>query len=175
MSKQDNYYFPELTGLRAIAAYMVYLFHFNPFQKNGFFWKYTNEFHIGVDVFFVLSGFLIAVRYKNQLEFSSKFYVAYFIRRFARIYPVFFILTLITYINQITPSLLNQSFTLFEILKHNLFYLFLNLTFLNTYFFDLRFIGIPQGWTLTIEEMFYLIAPFLLAIKRNWLLFARHY
>jgi peptidoglycan/LPS O-acetylase OafA/YrhL len=172
LSKQDNFYFPALTGLRAIAAFMVYLFHFNPFENHIFFWKYVNEFHIGVDIFFVLSGFLISIRYKNDIQFSVHFLYSYFIKRFARIYPVFFILTIITYLSQIISDLPNESHTFIEIVKHYGSFLFLNLTFLNTFFYDLRFIGIPQGWTLTIEEMFYISAPFLLSIKRVWLLFS---
>lgn len=56
-------YFPALTGVRAIAAYMVFIHHYKLFPgsfvgKRMFY--FFNEFHTGVTFFFVLSGFFIA-------------------------------------------------------------------------------------------------------------------
>ena len=56
--------FPSLTGIRAIAAYMVFIHHYNTFANKGLH-DFFGEFHIGVTLFFVLSGFLIAHRYYN--------------------------------------------------------------------------------------------------------------
>ena len=55
-------YFPALTGLRAIAAYMVFFHHFNFFSQFGesLLSRMVNEFYAGVSVFFVLSGFRAA-------------------------------------------------------------------------------------------------------------------
>ena len=67
--------FPALTGIRALAAFMVYIHHYNPFSIE-FFGKYIHdffsEFHIGVTIFFVLSGFLICNRYFDEPNFSFK-------------------------------------------------------------------------------------------------------
>src|SRR5690606_34174966 len=82
-------YFKPLTGVRAIAAFMVYLHHFNPITQNNNFkypYLFINEFHVGVTLFFVLSGFLIAYRYSEMNNFSFK---NYFVNRFARIYPMY--------------------------------------------------------------------------------------
>ena len=46
--------------------------------------------------------------------------------------------------------------------------LFLNIFFIRGFFDDLKFTGVGQGWSLTVEECFYLLAPVLfIGIKRN--------
>ena len=90
--------FPALTGIRALAAFMVFIHHYNPFNVASF-GNYThdffNEFHIGVTIFFVLSGFLICNRYFDDPNFNFKSYLT---KRFARIYPMYFILTTLTFV-----------------------------------------------------------------------------
>ncbi len=157
MNKAD---FPALTGIRAIAAFMVFIHHFNPFNAaffgetlNGFF----AEFHVGVTIFFVLSGFLIANRYFEIQDFSFK---SYFIKRFARIYPMYFILTTGTFLFW---AIFNNQTNL-----ENLTTYFFNITFLKGFSNDLKFSGIAQGWSLTVEEVFYFLAPiFFLLLKRS--------
>ena len=153
-------YFPALSGIRAIAAYMVFIHHKNPFSVEVFgnvIHNFFAEFHVGVTIFFVLSGFLIANRY---FEYDNFNYKSYLIKRFARIYPMYFILTTITFIF-FAKFQLQSSFDDFKI------YL-TNITFIRGYFDDLKFSGIPQGWSLSVEEFFYFAAPlFFLLIKKN--------
>jgi peptidoglycan/LPS O-acetylase OafA/YrhL len=162
MEKMKQVNFPALTGVRIVAAFMVYIHHFNPFSTH-FFGKsvhyFFDGFHVGVTLFFVLSGFLIAHRYYESSDFNFKYYLQ---KRFARIYPMYFILTTLTFV-------LGYYFTI----SHGGFgTYFLNITFLRGFFDDFKFSGIPQGWTLTIEETFYFLAPcFFLLVKRNkWML-----
>ncbi|WP_428231686.1 acyltransferase family protein [Flavobacterium sp.] len=152
-------YFASLTGIRAIAAYMVYLNHFflfHPvFSKTTF--TIFNELHIGVTIFFVLSGFLICYRYFDYEHISFK---AFMKKRFARIYPMYFILTTITFI----------CFAIYKA-QYSMTYLkiyLLNITFLRGFFQDYIYSGVGQGWSLTVEEMFYFLAPvFFILIKRK--------
>ena len=44
-------YFPALTGLRAVAAWLIYFYHFNPFALEGLPGRIINEFHVGVTIF----------------------------------------------------------------------------------------------------------------------------
>ncbi len=156
-----NQYFPALTGLRAIAAFMVYIVHYKPFkvEKFGqFAFDFFNEFHIGVTIFFVLSGFLITIRYYNKDNFSFK---SYFINRFARIYPIYFLLTTALFLYLIFYKSINYN------TSNTIVYL-LNITLLKAYFNDFAYTGIGQGWTLTVEETFYILAPlFFLLIKKQ--------
>lgn len=158
--KTDLNYYPALTGLRAIAAYMVYIHHFNPFPENylnGYPKGIIDEMHIGVTIFFVLSGFLITHRYFNKGDFSFK---TYFVNRIARIYPIYFILTTFTFLHFLAKT--DSNFT-----DKILVYL-LNITFLRGYFENIQFSLVTQGWSLTVEETFYLIAPLIfIFIKKN--------
>ncbi|MEO7208119.1 MAG: acyltransferase, partial [Steroidobacteraceae bacterium] len=81
-------YLPEIDGLRAIAILSVLVFHFNRKLFGGGF--------VGVDIFFVISGFLITsilLNDFNQGQFSiSRFYQ----RRIARIAPAFFVVLVLT-------------------------------------------------------------------------------
>jgi peptidoglycan/LPS O-acetylase OafA/YrhL len=55
-------YFPALTRLRALAAWAIFFYHTNPFDHESLLSRLFSEFHVGVTVFFVLSGFLICLR-----------------------------------------------------------------------------------------------------------------
>ena len=156
----NNGYFSALTGVRAIAAFMVYFHHFNPISKNIFgqgVYDFFSELHIGVTLFFVLSGFLIAYRYYNLDKIDFKDYM---INRFSRIYPMYFLLTTLTFV--FFGIFYSQySFSDFKI------YL-LNITFLRGFFDNFKFSGISQGWSLTVEETFYIVAPLLfIVIKKS--------
>jgi peptidoglycan/LPS O-acetylase OafA/YrhL len=158
MSK--NQFFPALTGLRAIAAYMVFCHHFNPISKlflSGFVYEFFNEFHVGVTLFFVLSGFLITNRYFELPKINLK---KYLLNRFARIYPMYFLLSSLTFLVSIFLYKQNS--------WKDLQVYFLNITLLKGYFDNIKFSGIGQGWSLTVEEFFYLFAPlFFIFVKKS--------
>jgi peptidoglycan/LPS O-acetylase OafA/YrhL len=153
-------YFPALTGIRAIAAYMVFIYHYSPFNEKAFgkgVYSFFHQFHIGVNLFFVLSGFLIAHRYYDMGKLDFK---KYMINRVARIYPVYFLLTTITF--------LFFAFAHGEKSIFNLVIYLSNISFVRGFFDELKFTGISQGWSLTVEECFYLLAPLIfILIKRN--------
>lgn len=108
MKAIDKNYLPALTGVRAIAAWMVFIHHFNPLSNATnhriaadwapeFLFRFFNEFHVGVTIFFVLSGFLICFRYYDNFHFTSVWFRKYLKNRVARIYPMYFLLTLLTF------------------------------------------------------------------------------
>ncbi len=146
-------YFPELTGVRAIAAIMVFIHHYNPFGDNilgGVLRGFAKELHTGVTFFFVLSGFLIAYRYSELKNFNFK---KYFLYRAARVYPMYFILTTLTLIVSLPKS--------FNISINELIIYILNISFLRGFFEEFKFSLVAQGWSLTVEETFYILAPLL--------------
>lgn len=155
-----SFIFKELTGMRAIAALLVYFHHFNPFAGTDlfFFDALVNELHIGVNFFFVLSGFLLWYRYYSVIEDSFRFsnLKTYLVNRFARIYPVYFLLTTLTFV--VLYFFYEQEYSL----KQQWVVYFLNITFLRGFFDSFRFSLITQGWSLTVEECFYFVLPFLI-------------
>lgn len=148
--EKNSLRYDALTGVRALAAFLVFLHHNNHFPRSFFVHSLVNEFHTGVTIFFVLSGFLIAHRYMDLPGFHFR---TYMVNRLARIYPVFFLLTVLT-------------FWLKDGLSSNLVLLVLNLTFLKGFSEEFIRSGIWQAWSLSVEASFYLLAPvFFLLIR----------
>lgn len=146
-----------LTGIRAVAAIMVFLYHNRKFWRSDisdFPLRLLNEFHTGVSLFFVLSGFLIAYTYKDKAMESPISYVKYFLIRVARIFPVYLIILSLKYIDLGFPSLKES------LLTYGLFQGFSSRYNLS---------GIPQAWSLTVELSFYVLAPIIYyLLKRNF-------
>lgn len=147
-----------LTGIRAIAAYMVFFHHYKQYIVNKEWttlYSFCNELHVGVTVFFVLSGFLIAYNYYDSEEIE---YRTYIVNRFSRVYPMYFILTTATFVYLYYK---NDS-------TDNLLYTFImNISFFRGFFDNIKFSGIGQGWSLTVEILFYLSAPFSFLLIRK--------
>ncbi len=160
-----NSYIPALTGVRAIAAFLVFFHHFNQADFSYPIRRTLNEFHMGVTMFFVLSGFLICMRYYDNCEISSDWFRKYIKNRIARIYPMYALLTLLTFLIAFSfgaePSVLGG-------FGSPVILLILNIFFLRGFFDDLKFTGVGQGWSLTVEESFYFLAPlFFVKMKKN--------
>ena len=160
-----NSYIPALTGVRAIAAFFVFFHHYNQLDFSYPIQRTLNEFHMGVTMFFVLSGFLICLRYYGNSEITGSWFRKYIKNRIARIYPMYLFLTLLTFLLFFIvggePSVMGA-------VQSPLLILFLNIFFIRGFFDDLKFTGVGQGWSLTVEECFYLLAPvFFIGIKKN--------
>ena len=110
---------------------------------------FTKMLHVrdtGVTTLFVMSGFLIFYRYAPKFCTTGFSNYNYFVNRIGRIFPLYLILTVITLV-----------FT-----GQNDFRIWvLNVTLLKGYFNLEKFSGLIQTWSLTIEESFYFLAPFL--------------
>ena len=150
-------YYPALTGLRAVAAFAVFAFHHRQLQGLGSsalaaaLRMVLSELHVGVSMFFTLSGFLITNRYAGQ-QFDGAAWRRYLLHRAARIWPVYLLLVLATFAASYPAEgrphpgrwlgELVASLTLFKGLAEKLY-----------------LSGIAQAWSLTVEEGFYLLAP----------------
>ncbi len=174
VADKGNTYFRQLTGLRAIAAYMVFTCHYIYVYQNrlpGTLYAMLGETHVGVTVFFVLSGFLIAHRYLDKVERSAKWLWQYMVNRVARIYPMYFLVTTFTFICfYFAPSLMEEG-QVKEVSPFSVY--LLNITFLRGFFNDFRFTGVGQGWSLTVEECFYVLAPAIFLLRKKiklWLM-----
>lgn len=157
---QDKNYFTALTGVRAVAAFMVFFHHQN--QSNIFhlplgIFAVLKEWHVGVTIFFVLSGFLITYRYYDSVTLSTHWMKKYAVNRIARIYPMYILLTAGAFLFQyIYQNSRPDSFTVFS-----------NIFLFKGFFNNLKFTGIAQSWSLTVEECFYFSAPLIFLFHRK--------
>jgi peptidoglycan/LPS O-acetylase OafA/YrhL len=144
-------YFKPLTGLRFVAALMVFFSHFPIAGLPRPLKDFIAQFQVGVPIFFVLSGYLICSRYYDAASYNKQWFKKYFVNRFARIYPMFFLITLLNVLYK------NEGIKIF----------LLNITFLKGFFADFVFTGIGQGWSITTEECFYFLAPLIFMLLRK--------
>jgi peptidoglycan/LPS O-acetylase OafA/YrhL len=162
---KSNSYIPALTGVRAIAAFLVFFHHFNQLDFPFPLRRTLNEFHMGVTMFFLLSGFLICMRYYDSCELSETWFRKYIKNRIARIYPMYLLLTLATFG---LYFLFGGEASVLNGFGSPIVLLLLNIFFLRGFFDDFKFTGVGQGWSLTVEESFYFLAPlFFMQMKKN--------
>lgn len=158
---------PELDGIRALAVIMILLFHFATFfaqYRRSYYREFvpdvinqlmTNAW-LGVDLFFVLSGFLI---FNHLLAGSSQMnnvslFGRYALKRVLRTFPLYYAMILIIVLGLIPYYQVDVPAS----------DLWIHLFFLQDYFGST--ILVPF-WSLATEEKFYLLAPFLLLFTRK--------
>jgi peptidoglycan/LPS O-acetylase OafA/YrhL len=151
---RDIGYRPDVDGLRAIAVMLVVLNHAGVVLMSGGF--------IGVDVFFVISGFLITALIAVQRHEERFSFGAFYLRRAKRLLPALYVLMLVVMVAGYWPlipsdyTLLTESALSAVALASNLFF------WLHTggYFSpDASSFPLLHIWSLSLEEQFYLIWP----------------
>ncbi len=170
---------PELDGLRGIAILLVVSFHYlnnqlvdNTDKLSKVISKVTSFGWVGVDLFFVLSGFLIgSVLITNRN--SPNYFKTFFTRRSVRIIPNYFLLLLVFVIIWSIPYF-NRNYFLaeHEIIPTWSYFLMVHNFFMSHYdSFGNRALSVT--WSIAIEEQFYILFPFIVYfLKRKWLPFA---
>jgi peptidoglycan/LPS O-acetylase OafA/YrhL len=146
----------EIEALRGFSAFCVLWGHIiytkstlDPFYQPKGIVAYTAPGHLAVLIFFMLSGYVIGITNKNI--FSKDIAYKYIMKRFIRIYPIFFFSIVIT---------------IFLFNKINYTELFHNLSFLSLFFKDIIQINSPV-WSLNYEVFFYLLFLAILFFKPN--------
>ncbi len=156
-------YRPDIDGLRALAVYSVILFHLKLELADNF--KLTGGF-IGVDIFFVISGFLISSIILSEID-KNKFSIANFYnRRARRILPIYILISLVSsffsFIIFLPGDLLEYSKSLMSSIFFSSNFFFWKNT---GYFFDDNELKpLIHTWSLSVEEQFYIIFPVCLLI-----------
>jgi len=157
--------FHELDGLRAFAILLVVFTHVFQTIPHLSFIAWNTEWltplfngWMGVDLFFVLSGFLVGGQIFRQMEERSFSFSQFYIRRSFRILPTYLLILLFSVIiyffaPQLYHVLQNDSFSWRSLLKN---------IFLITDYFPAN-LGVGS-WSLSIEEQFYWIAPCVFAL-----------
>lgn len=136
--------YPALTGVRALGATVVFLDHF-PIVANAYLTINVLAF------FYALSGFLIFRIYYEQLQPTKDWLLKYVVNRFARIYPVYFLMLTVAVLlsHDIRPWTLISNYTLTHAL------------------FSPAELVIQPTWSLTVEECFYFLAPLFMVLARR--------
>jgi peptidoglycan/LPS O-acetylase OafA/YrhL len=167
--KGHKLYFPALTGIRAIAAWLVFFHHFNPFAEHSMGWRVVREWYAGVAIFFVLSGFLICLRYIDRLDLSKAWLATYIRHRLARIYPLYLVAIGLTFaLIRVKPQYDVSGLWGYYSRLDKLLVIGLEMAFSQGLFDQFKFTGIVPSWTLTVEVLFYAVAPLLLiGLKRQ--------
>lgn len=155
---------PHIQGLRAIAVLVVVLFHAGLPVSGGF---------IGVDVFFVISGFVITAMLQRELAASGRVdFSRFYIRRFKRLTPALALTTLVTV--SISAFVLSPLGAQQQAAKTALGAMGLaaNAVIANTTggYFDASAALNPllNIWSLSVEEQFYLGFPLLMFLAWAW-------
>ena len=157
-------YRPDIDGLRAIAVLSVLLFHLDVSVFSGGF--------IGVDVFFVISGFLITRLIVDEVKNTGGFsFSRFYVRRLRRLFPAFLtvlVLTLVAAVITFSPSDLSN---LGGSALHAVFSVS-NIYFWQEagYFDDaIKLNPLLHTWSLSVEEQFYLVWPaMVLFVASRW-------
>lgn len=152
-----THYRPDIDALRAVAVSLVLLYHADvPLVPGGF---------VGVDIFFVISGFLIASIIRRGLSMGTFSLRAFYENRIRRILPALLVVSAVIlvaaffiYPTDKSLSALAKS-TRWALVAASNFYFFAN-----TGYFDLPALshGMLHTWSLGVEEQFYLIFPFIM-------------
>lgn len=155
-----NRYSAEIDGLRAIAVLSVLLYHFDFTIFSGGF--------VGVDIFFVISGYLITRLILDEIQVSSSFrFKRFYLRRIRRLFPALFA-TLIATFGAATVlfspedlAKLSGSLVYALLSASNVFF------WMQAGYFDSAAAMKPllHTWSLSVEEQFYLIWPALLVLS----------
>jgi len=157
---RDGGYRPEIDGLRAIAVLAVVLFHA---RVRGF----AGGF-VGVDTFFVISGFLIAQLILRESDADSFTLVGFYERRVRRILPALLVMLAFTGVAGLILLpvdfwLFGQSLTAISLSASNLLFWhwggYFNLTDGAT--------PLLHTWSLAVEEQFYILFPAALLMARR--------
>ena len=154
-------YRSDIDGLRAVAVLLVLLYHFEIYFSGGF---------IGVDVFFVISGYLIATKIRDCINAGEFSFFSFWTRRINRLLPSALLVACVTvfisyfiFLPEDFKSTAASSGTQ-TVFASNIYF------FKTIDYFTSSKSAFPllHYWSLSVEEQFYLIVPFLLVLIAKW-------
>ena len=152
-------HYPGLDGLRGIAILLVILYH------NFAFLPFLNYGWLGVDLFFVLSGFLIT-EILLQTRNANNYFKNFYSRRVLRIFPLYYLCLILVIL--IFPLFKNFPYDQSYFQQNQLwFWFYLQNWMLIFTDWNNNSIILNHFWSLAVEEQFYIIWPFLVLIIKK--------
>jgi peptidoglycan/LPS O-acetylase OafA/YrhL len=156
-------YRPEIDGLRAIAVISVLIYHLKISINNFYF---LNGGFLGVDIFFVISGYLISKIIFNELKITKSFnFYNFYVRRIKRIIPLLLIISISSLVLGYFYLLPEQLSDLFKSINSSIFF------YSNYFFYHITseydapsslYLPLLHTWSLSVEEQFYFLFPLLI-------------
>ncbi|MBU2891927.1 acyltransferase [Colwellia sp. D2M02] len=152
----NNVYRWDIQGLRAIAVLAVVVFHINPNLLPGGF--------LGVDIFFVISGYLIIGFIWRDLQQQSFTLLDFYARRIKRLLPAFLVMvtcaSVAAYFLLLPTETVNYGTSLLSSLLYvSNFYFYAQSDYFNS---ALATSPLLHTWSLAVEEQFYFIFPLIM-------------
>ena len=167
-------FFPNLDGLRFLAFFTVFLFHSFytpeptviastlyqvPFQL-------TRNGDLGVNFFFVLSGFLITYLLLSERKLTGRIAIgAFYMRRIIRIWPLYFVVVFIGFI--VFPWVKMHLGQHIPVETAHPWFFFTFLVNFNNLYYGCQTPTLTLLWSVAVEEQFYLVWPLLVAAVPN--------
>jgi peptidoglycan/LPS O-acetylase OafA/YrhL len=163
---------PELDGLRGIAIFLVLVWHYavnilpetEPGSPAAYAERVFNVGWSGVDLFFVLSGFLIGGILIDNKQ-SNNYYTVFYVRRICRIFPLYFSWFLLFCILLLAARLLFLPVNLVSLVEGPLplwSYATFSQNLLMSYHNTFGPNWMSVTWSLAVEEQFYFVLPFVI-------------
>lgn len=171
----NQLYFPEIDGIRFVAILLVVFFHIHGYfraKTEGFFndtaadhdWTYNffSKGDRGVELFFVLSGFILCLPFALQyIKGGKKIELKkYYLRRVTRLEPPYIIAITAIFLMQLGMHINPDNLSLFERIQHYL----ASLTYTHGLIYHHTPIITVVAWSLEIEIQFYVMAPIFFSI-----------
>jgi len=154
-------YRPDIDGLRAVAVLSVLAFHLSPWRVPGGF--------VGVDVFFVISGYLISAIVFSEIQAGRFSILAFYERRIRRIFPALFVMLMVA------SPVIGYFLLPHELMDYAKSVIAAATSSSNFYFwrhssyFDWPLAKpLLHTWSLAVEEQFYLLFPLFLLFARRF-------
>ena len=172
MKKLEN--IKNLDGIRALAVLMVCFAHFFQVNEN---YLYTNSKYLGillfkfsqiglngVNLFFILSGFLITRILLNSKD-SKNYFKTFYLRRLIRIFPLYYFALILSFL--ILPNFIDIDEPGRNIISNQIWLWSYTSNLSSIFFFSewdlsLNFPSFGHFWSLCVEEHFYIFWPFLI-------------
>jgi peptidoglycan/LPS O-acetylase OafA/YrhL len=173
--QKEKIFFPNLDGLRFISFFLVFLYHtymtfFNNIKDSSpdafdYIQRLFQHGNLGVNFFFVLSGFLITYLLIKEKEYTGRIHVPnFYVRRILRIWPLFYLCVFIGFIIfPLVKKFMGQP--AHEIANPGYY-----LVFANNFDFMHSWPEKPDAtllsvlWSVAVEEQFYLTWPVILSL-----------
>jgi len=151
----------DIQGLRAIAVLAVVVFHIAPNHFPGG--------YIGVDIFFVISGYLIMGHIWKELNNNSFSYINFYSRRIKRLFPALLATILLSSIFAWVLLLPGEFYDFCKSVVSSVLYVSNFWFYTKAGYFDSELLNSPllHTWSLSVEEQFYIFTPLILAFCFN--------